>query len=126
MIRRPPRSTRTDTLFPYTTLFRSSTYDGVSYNVEMIKEKLGSEIDTLHFDEAWIPHAAFHEYYKDMHAIGKNRPRSKDAMVFATHSTHKLLDGLSPASQITVQASETRQLEHNVLNPTNTTDGTKG
>src|SRR3546814_4112407 len=25
MIRRPPRSTRTDTLFPYTTLFRSVT-----------------------------------------------------------------------------------------------------
>src|SRR3546814_12404806 len=25
MIRRPPRSTRTDTLFPYTTLFRSMT-----------------------------------------------------------------------------------------------------
>src|SRR3546814_2245142 len=26
MIRRPPRSTRTDTLFPYTTLFRSNLY----------------------------------------------------------------------------------------------------
>src|SRR3546814_21138922 len=26
MIRRPPRSTRTDTLFPYTTLFRSDRY----------------------------------------------------------------------------------------------------
>src|SRR3546814_1528157 len=26
MIRRPPRSTRTDTLFPYTTLFRSQYY----------------------------------------------------------------------------------------------------
>src|SRR3546814_14105968 len=26
MIRRPPRSTRTDTLFPYTTLFRSARY----------------------------------------------------------------------------------------------------
>src|SRR3546814_15025734 len=26
MIRRPPRSTRTDTLFPYTTLFRSQKY----------------------------------------------------------------------------------------------------
>src|SRR3546814_9382530 len=26
MIRRPPRSTRTDTLFPYTTLFRSHDY----------------------------------------------------------------------------------------------------
>src|SRR3546814_15123044 len=28
MIRRPPRSTRTDTLFPYTTLFRSVEADG--------------------------------------------------------------------------------------------------
>src|SRR3546814_12004366 len=27
MIRRPPRSTRTDTLFPYTTLFRSVNFD---------------------------------------------------------------------------------------------------
>src|SRR3546814_11320088 len=29
MIRRPPRSTRTDTLFPYTTLFRSLVGGGV-------------------------------------------------------------------------------------------------
>src|SRR3546814_13352092 len=31
MIRRPPRSTRTDTLFPYTTLFRSTEHgnDGI-------------------------------------------------------------------------------------------------
>src|SRR3546814_4475282 len=29
MIRRPPRSTRTDTLFPYTTLFRSDRFFGV-------------------------------------------------------------------------------------------------
>src|SRR3546814_12521787 len=28
MIRRPPRSTRTDTLFPYTTLFRSRNLNG--------------------------------------------------------------------------------------------------
>src|SRR3546814_9977702 len=28
MIRRPPRSTRTDTLFPYTTLFRSTPASG--------------------------------------------------------------------------------------------------
>src|SRR3546814_3907022 len=27
MIRRPPRSTRTDTLFPYTTLFRSDAFE---------------------------------------------------------------------------------------------------
>src|SRR3546814_11974821 len=30
MIRRPPRSTRTDTLFPYTTLFRSMVADDAS------------------------------------------------------------------------------------------------
>src|SRR3546814_4862420 len=29
MLRRPPRSTRTDTLFPYTTLFRSALGDDV-------------------------------------------------------------------------------------------------
>src|SRR3546814_6551658 len=30
MIRLPPRSTRTDTLFPYTTLFRSYSFDTLS------------------------------------------------------------------------------------------------
>src|SRR3546814_11248547 len=30
MIRRPPRSTRTDTLFPYTTLFRSGRQSGLA------------------------------------------------------------------------------------------------
>src|SRR3546814_10948991 len=33
MIRRPPRSTRTDTLLPYTTLFRSSAYPEVARSV---------------------------------------------------------------------------------------------
>src|SRR3546814_12302645 len=36
MIRRPPRSTRTDTLFPYTTLFRS-VHLWVAVNSEMRK-----------------------------------------------------------------------------------------
>src|SRR3546814_8063123 len=35
MIRRPPRSTRTDTLFPYTTLFRSSHWRQHSSIVSM-------------------------------------------------------------------------------------------
>src|SRR3546814_10021274 len=33
MIRRPPRSTRTDTLFPYTTLFRSFMPQGLGGNL---------------------------------------------------------------------------------------------
>src|SRR3546814_2419577 len=35
MIRRPPRSTRTDTLFPYTTLFRSSSERPVSHWLQL-------------------------------------------------------------------------------------------
>lgn len=93
-----------------------STYDGVIYNVETIKAKLGTMIDTLHFDEAWLPHAAFHPIYQDMHAIGPGRPRSERAMVFATHSTHKLLAGISQASQIVVQEPLTRKLDRNIFN----------
>src|SRR5207248_3493541 len=93
-----------------------STYDGIAYNVEMLKQTLNNSIDVLHFDEAWLPHATFHEFYKDMHAIGKDRPRSKDALIFATHSTHKLLAGLSQASQILVQESETRKLDRHLFN----------
>src|SRR3546814_769804 len=33
MIRRPPRSTRTDTLFPYTTLFRSRVFRAVEHQM---------------------------------------------------------------------------------------------
>src|SRR3546814_1421960 len=39
MIRRPPRSTRTDTLFPYTTLFRSSAPDGGSRRLAGVKRR---------------------------------------------------------------------------------------
>jgi arginine decarboxylase len=93
-----------------------STYDGVLYNVETLKELLDGKIDTLHFDEAWLPHAAFHDFYKDMHAIGKDRPRAKESMIFATQSTHKLLAGLSQASQILVRDSETRKLDRDCFN----------
>ncbi|HEU0188326.1 MAG TPA: aminotransferase class I/II-fold pyridoxal phosphate-dependent enzyme, partial [Gallionellaceae bacterium] len=93
-----------------------STYDGVVYNVETLKQMLDGKIDTLHFDEAWLPHAAFHDFYRDMHAIGKDRPRAKDSMIFATQSTHKLLAGLSQASQILVSESESRKLNSHVFN----------
>jgi arginine decarboxylase len=93
-----------------------STYDGILYNVEEIKEMLDSKIDTLHFDEAWLPHAAFHDFYGDYHAIGADRPRCKESMIFSTQSTHKLLAGLSQASQILVQDSDGRKLDRDVFN----------
>src|SRR5210317_1867024 len=90
-----------------------STYDGILYNVETIKSMLGDTVDTLHFDEAWLPHAAFHPFYNHMHAIGgtETRERSDDTLVFATQSTHKLLAGLSQASQILVQDAKNRKLD---------------
>ncbi|MCL2310730.1 MAG: arginine/lysine/ornithine decarboxylase [Proteobacteria bacterium] len=88
-----------------------STYDGILYNVEEIKEELDGKIDTLHFDEAWLPHAAFHDFYGDYHAIGEGRPRCKESMVVSTQSTHKLLAGLSQASQILIQNSQERSLD---------------
>lgn len=93
-----------------------STYDGVIYNVEEIKEMLDGKIDTLHFDEAWLPHATFHDFYGDYHAIGADRPRCKESMVFSTQSTHKLLAGLSQASQILVQNAESIELDRDVFN----------
>jgi len=93
-----------------------STYDGVLYNVEEIKEMLDGKIDTLHFDEAWLPHATFHDFYGDYHAIGADRPRCKESMVFSTQSTHKLLAGLSQASQILVQDAENYKLDRDIFN----------
>src|SRR3546814_3258529 len=56
MLRRPPRSTRTDTLFPYTTLFRSRYISGL---MELAKHKLVREKRAI---ESWnLVKAAFGE-----------------------------------------------------------------
>src|SRR3546814_11749299 len=43
MIRRPPRSTRTDTLFPYTTLFRSALLLGGAAATMTLQQPLGAQ-----------------------------------------------------------------------------------
>jgi len=104
------------TVKPRIMTLTQSTYDGVLYNTETIKAKLDGWIDTLHFDEAWLPHAAFHTFYGSFHSMGKNRKRPKTAMVYATQSTHKLLAGLSQASQVLVQDSQTVKLDKHLFN----------
>src|SRR3546814_16739616 len=44
MIRRPPRSTRTDTLFPYTTLFRSLAHFLVGEGQDMVIAPYGADV----------------------------------------------------------------------------------
>src|SRR3546814_12950692 len=51
MIRRPPRSTRTDTLFPYTTLFRSHFVEGKVE--ETVPEHTPDTIALLRLDTDW-------------------------------------------------------------------------
>src|SRR3546814_96693 len=54
MIRRPPRSTRTDTLFPYTTLFRSFDENGtVTHLSDAVRSQLG------YIPSEWIGKPAF-------------------------------------------------------------------
>src|SRR3546814_3706654 len=48
MIRRPPRSTRTDTLFPYTTLFRSIGDLGLLFGLRAIAIEIHSAIIMLY------------------------------------------------------------------------------
>src|SRR3546814_3440615 len=51
MIRRPPRSTRTDTLFPYTTLFRSAFLLGLAHGLQdalgLVDLGLGGAVDLV-------------------------------------------------------------------------------
>src|SRR3546814_1244764 len=60
MIRRPPRSTRTDTLFPYTTLFRSGVLD-------MARARAGGEQDHVDADILAVRGVARHQHRSEEH-----------------------------------------------------------
>ncbi|MVW75955.1 Orn/Lys/Arg family decarboxylase [Pseudomonas xionganensis] len=93
----------------------NSTYDGLCYNAELIKQTLGNSVEVLHFDEAWYAYAAFHEFYSGRYGMGT--ARTEDApLVFTTHSTHKLLAAFSQASMIHVQDGGQRQLDRDRFN----------
>src|SRR3546814_3882219 len=51
MIRRPPRSTRTDTLFPYTTLFRSAELKRLEEDNERRRQEEDAEADRKRQEE---------------------------------------------------------------------------
>lgn len=90
----------------------NSTYDGLCYNIDAIKQTIGDAVDVLHFDEAWYAYANFHEFYDGYHGISSTQPsRSKHAITFATQSTHKLLAAWSQASMIHIQHAETKRLD---------------
>ena len=101
---------------PRVVTLTQSTYDGVLYNTETIKQMLDGYIPNLHFDEAWLPHAAFHPFYGAYHAMGKKRVRPVHSMVYSTQSIHKLLAGISQASHVLVQDSQKNKLDRHLFN----------
>jgi len=105
-----------DKVKPRILTLTQSTYDGVLYNTETIKNLLDGWVDNLHFDEAWLPHAAFHPFYGSFHAMGKKRARPQHSVVYATQSIHKLLAGISQASHVLVQDSQTTKLDRHLFN----------
>ncbi len=105
-----------DKIKPRVLTLTQSTYDGVLYNTQTVKNMLDGYVENIHFDEAWLPHAAFHPFYGSYHAMGKHRPRPKHAMVYATQSIHKLLAGISQASHVLVQDSQTVKLDKHLFN----------
>lgn len=96
---------------PRIAVVTNSTYDGLCYNVERIAKDIGGGTEYLHFDEAWYAYAAFHELYENHYAMAKGKARDQDPIIFATHSTHKLLAAFSQASMIHARNSKTRQLD---------------
>ncbi|EJO95899.1 lysine decarboxylase [Ectopseudomonas mendocina DLHK] len=93
----------------------NSTYDGLCYNAEMVKQALGNSVEVLHFDEAWYAYAAFHEFYAGRYGMG-TQCDERSPLVFTTHSTHKLLAAFSQASMIHVQDGGQRQLDRDRFN----------
>ncbi|TNF59607.1 MAG: lysine decarboxylase [Rhodobacteraceae bacterium] len=105
-----------DTVRPRILALTQSTYDGVLYNTETIKTLLDGHVENLHFDEAWLPHAAFHPFYGTYHAMGRKRARPRQSVTYATQSIHKLLAGISQASHILVQDSQETKLDRHLFN----------
>src|SRR3546814_6397305 len=75
MIRRPPRSTRTDTLFPYTTLFRSAANGGLlRFRCSRTKVRCAPVLEFHHF-RSTLSQMPTHP---NLHQIGTETSRSEE------------------------------------------------
>src|SRR3546814_15057887 len=55
MLRRPPRSTRTDTLFPSTTIFRSEVHgDGSRVNALSYRDRVGGDVHRVELEVVFV------------------------------------------------------------------------
>ncbi|ENR5392823.1 TPA: arginine decarboxylase [Providencia rettgeri] len=88
---------------PVYSVVTNCTYDGVCYHARKVQDLLDESLDRIHFDEAWYGYARFNPIYRDHFAMRDDPRKDDEPTVFATHSTHKLLNALSQASFIHVR-----------------------
>lgn len=88
---------------PAYSVVTNCTYDGVCYNARKVQDLLDKSLDRIHFDEAWYGYARFNPIYRDHFAMRDEERKADDPTIFATHSTHKLLNALSQASFIHIR-----------------------
>ena len=85
--------------WPVHAVITNSTYDGLLYNTDFIKNTL--DVKSIHFDSAWVPYTNFHPIYKGKCGMSGGRVEGK--VIYETQSTHKLLAAFSQASMIHVK-----------------------
>lgn len=77
----------------------NSTYDGLFYNTEFIKDTL--ETKYIHFDSAWVPYTNFSPIYEGKCGMsGDARPGK---IYYETQSTHKLLAAFSQSTMLHIK-----------------------
>ncbi|MDU5769997.1 lysine decarboxylase LdcC [Mixta calida] len=91
--------------WPVHAVITNSTYDGLLYNTQYIKETL--EVPSIHFDSAWVPYTNFHPIYAGKSGMSGERTPGK--VIYETQSTHKLLAAFSQASLIHIKGDYDEQ-----------------
>src|SRR3546814_4760219 len=84
MIRRPPRSTRTDTLFPYTTLFRSAQLLEKYKNLARDAQTQGDRVNTEYYLQ-------FADHY--FRVLADNRSRQEEQQGWRRNRDDNRFDG---------------------------------
>src|SRR3546814_15818449 len=116
MIRRPPRSTRTDTLFPYTTLFRSQAERAVFANSQNAAVRQQGTVARTAGEQALLVATGATEANPDIRyivnretkQINEESERFVDALVFWNDQM--------PAGSIVDPVAETRDRKSTRLN----------
>src|SRR3546814_20268682 len=99
MIRRPPRSTRTDTLFPYTTLFRSERGHARGGDLALDRHQLLDLVEEPRIDERQPEHILHRHTGADCIGQVKHALRS-GFLHLAAQRGHAVLAGEVPAGGI--------------------------